>query len=246
MEDSGSSAASTTIYGRMSSQLQYATPVFSGIQAFALHAKATDNKYSAALSGNGFNTSYDLSTSALASGSLNDFAAFGVNYANGPLFVHVASISGLVGDKDSKWAVTYNFGPAKVSVGQFRQGSDIGYTAVAAVASSANLTTGAVTAATAARAAYGIAAHTSTEYGVEVPYGNFVGAITYQTNDKDLALGKTDGSSQMTKIGAKLFYSLSKRTTLEFETANVSNGGASSNGTSDNGTNYYTGIRHTF
>ena len=77
MEDSGFGAPSTSIYGRMSSQLQYATPVFSGFQAFALHAKATDNKFSAALAGNGFNPAYDLSTSALASGSLNDFAAFG-------------------------------------------------------------------------------------------------------------------------------------------------------------------------
>ena len=224
-EDSGFGAANQSIYGRLSSQVQYATPAFSGFQGFVLHAKATDNKYAAALTGNGFTAGVDYSaTLNLGTGQyLNDFSAVGVNYANGPVFVHVSSFSGLLNEKSTIWGATYNFGPAKVSLGQYKQGGDIGNTT-----------------------SKGYLAHTSTEYGVEVPYGNFVGAITYNTNDKDIVIAADAGTSQMTKVGYKLYYSLSKRTTLEFETANVTNGGASSNGTSDNGTSYYTGIRHTF
>jgi hypothetical protein len=62
-------------------------------------------------------------------------------------------------------------------------------------------------------------------------------------NDKDLTSGASPaGSTQQQKVGYKLYYSLNKTTTLEFEGSNTSNAQSSAN----NGTAYYLGARKTF
>ena len=61
-------------------------------------------------------------------------------------------------------------------------------------------------------------------------------------NNTDLDSTKTDGSTQQQKVGYKLYYSLNKTTTLEFEGSNTSNAQSSAN----NGTAYYLGARKTF
>jgi len=222
MEDSAYSAASTSAYGRLSGQLQYLSPSFAGAQVWALTARMDQNTYPTA-SGNGMTASSVAANGVITSGTaaLRNFSAFGLNYANGPIFAQVASITGLYDDTNTKWGVTYNLGMAKLAVGQYRQGKDVG---------------------THATAANNMAAHTTTEYGVEVPFGQFVGAVTMHRNDKDLTPGVTNGSSQQQKVGYKLYYSLNKTTTLEFEGSNTSNAQSSAN----NGTAYYLGARKTF
>ena len=223
MEDSAYSGASTSAYGRLSGQLQYLSPSFAGAQVWALTARMDQNTYPTA-SGNGMTASSVAANGVITSGTaaLRNFSAFGLNYANGPIYAQVSSITGLYDDTNTKWGVTYNLGMAKLAVGQYRQGKDVG---------------------THATAANNMAAHTTTEYGVEVPFGQFVGAVTMHRNDKDLDSTKTDGTSQQQKVGYKLYYSLNKTTTLEFEGSNTSNAGA---GASSNGTAYYLGARKTF
>ena len=220
MEDSAYSAASTSAYGRLSGQLQYLSPSFAGAQVWALTARMDQNTYPTA-SGNGMTASSVAANGVITSGTaaLRNFSAFGLNYANGPIFAQVSSITGLYDDTNTKWGVTYNLGMAKLAVGQYRQGKAIG------------------------SGATGMTAHTTTEYGVEVPFGQFVGAVTMHRNDKDLDSTKTDGTSQQQKVGYKLYYSLNKTTTMEFEGSNTSNAGA---GASSNGTAYYLGARKTF
>ena len=75
-----------------------------------------------------------------------------------------------------------------------------------------------------------------------------------QTNDKDLEIGKTDGSTKVKKTAVGLQYNLSKRTSVEYQRSSVTNG--SSNialgGTAGKqfgditGSSYYVGMRHTF
>ena len=222
MEDSAYSGASTSAYGRLSGQLQYLSPSFAGAQVWALTARMDQNTYPTA-SGNGMTASSVAANGVITSGTaaLRNFSAFGLNYANGPIYAQVSSITGLYDDTNTKWGVTYNLGMAKLAVGQYRQGKDVG---------------------THATAANNMAAHTTTEYGVEVPFGQFVGAVTMHRNNTDLDSTKTDGSTQQQKVGYKLYYSLNKTTTLEFEGSNTSN----AQSTANNGTAYYLGARKTF
>jgi len=221
MEDSAYSAASTSAYGRLSGQLQYISPSFAGAQVWGLFARMDQNTYPTS-SGNGMTASSVAANGAITTGTaaLRNFSAFGLNYANGPIFAQVSSITGLYDDTNTKWGVTYNLGMAKLAVGQYRQGKAIG------------------------SGGTGMTAHTTTEYGVEVPFGQFVGAVTMHRNNTDLDSTKTDGSTQQQKVGYKLYYSLNKTTFLEFEGSNTSNGpvGASN----PNGTAYYIGARKTF
>jgi len=204
MEDSGYAASSTSIYGRVSGQVQYTTPKIMGAQLWVLHGSKAQNVYPTA-AGNGL-----AATTALT----DDLNIIGINYTNGPLFVQLADIRGQVGEKSSKWGATYDFGKFKVSVGQYNQRDDIG-----------TGTTGMLT-------------HTSTEFGIQAPFGNWLTALTYQNNDKQL---NTNDTGIMNKLGGKAYYSLSKRSTLEFEASQLNN-----SQTSVNGTAYYMGARHTF
>jgi len=119
-EDWGSGTHSGTQYGRVSGQVQYSTPVISGIQGFVIHANGEQNKYWINQSG-GYN---GLATDAKPT-KMSDLGVYGVNYTNGGLAVQYATMSGFNNEKNSIINVGYDFGIAKVALNQFNQKNDV-------------------------------------------------------------------------------------------------------------------------
>jgi len=79
--------------------------------------------------------------------------------------------------------------------------------------------------------------HNNTYLGAEYKIGPWTAAVT--TSVADAATSSTTG--RVGKNGAKLYYALSKRTTLQAEWLDTRNATAATNGAS-----YYVGMRHTF
>ena len=240
--------ASRAAYGRLSNTLQITTPTFNGFQAAVIGAQGSTNKWGnpGGATGAGFVTGVDYSKQvfANANGSLGtqDFSSIVLNYANGPLALQYADINGLAYEKATRVAASWNAGWAKFYVGQYNQKHDIG-TSVATTAAYNAVTTTVGT---------GLAAHKSTEYGVSAPFGNFTLRAAMQTNDKDLVIGTTDGSTKVKKTTIGGEYALSKRTELQYQRSNVTNGVAYTNlatggGFGDTtGSAYFVGIQHKF
>lgn len=75
-----------------------------------------------------------------------------------------------------------------------------------------------------------------------------------QTNDKDLEIGVTNGTTKTKKTAMGLQHNLSKRTSVEYQRLSVTNGssnialgGAAGKNFGDiTGSSYYVGVRHTF
>jgi predicted porin len=114
MEDSGNGAGTTSQYGRLSGQAQYASPTVSGFQYVYLNAQRALNTTST-VAGNGFGT-----------GTLNNatqsLVAHTVRYTNGPINFAVAMIDGLQGERSTHFGGTYDLGGGiKLALGQFRQ-----------------------------------------------------------------------------------------------------------------------------
>ena len=240
--------ASRAAYGRLSNTLQITTPTFSGFQAALIGAQGSTNKWGnpGGVTGAGFVTGVDYSKQSFANsnGSLGtqDFSSIVLNYANGPLALQYADINGLAYEKATRVAASWNAGWAKFYVGQYNQKHDIG-TSVATTATYNAVTTTVGT---------GLAAHKSTEYGVSAPYGKFTFRAGLQTNNKDLVIGTTDGSTKVKKTAIGAEYALSKRTQLQYQRSNVTNGVAATNvslggGFGDStGSAYFVGIQHSF
>jgi hypothetical protein len=251
--------ASRAAYGRLSATTQISSPVISGFQAHLIGAQGISNKYGnpGGATGAGLITGVDYSkqVQANANGATGpkDFSSIVLNYANGPLALQYADINGLAYEKATRVSATWNAGWAKFYVGQYNQKHDIGLsTTVAAAAdgTSAAIATGA--------SGSGLQAHKSTEYGVSAPYGNFTLRAGLQTNDKDLDIGVSNGSTKVKKTAVGFEYALSKRTEIQYQRMNVTNGVAATNvalggGTSygagfgdSTGTAYFVGIQHKF
>jgi len=248
--------ASRAAYGRLSNTLQISSPVISGFQAVLVGAQGSVNKYGnpGGTTGAGFITGLDYSklVQANANGStgVNDFSSIVLNYANGPLALQYADINGLAYEKATRMSATWNAGWAKFYYGTYEQKHDIkanGPTAAfdGVVLPAAGFTTNG--------SGSGLAAHKSTEYGVSVPYGKFTLRAGMQTNDKDLNIGTTDGTTKVKKTSLGGEYALSKRTELQYQRMSVKNGVAATNaalgggGFGDStGSAYFVGIQLKF
>lgn len=243
-------------YGRLSNTLQITTPTFAGVQAALIGAQGSTNKWGnpGGVTGAGFISGVDYSkqTQAGANGvvGVNDFSALVINYTNGPLFLQAATINGVAYEKATKIGGTWNAGWAKFYASQYNQKDDIKVTVANATATYDAPVK--ITSAVAGAAGSGLAAHKSTEYGVSVPYGNWTGRLGLQTNNKDLDIGVTDGTTKVKKTTIGAEYALSKRTQLQYQRSNVKNGVAATNaaiggGFGDStGSAYFVGIQHSF
>jgi hypothetical protein len=227
-EDSGYGAnAALAINGRYSGQIQYTSPKFAGIYAQALYVDSASNKYNSGnVPGNGF------PTAGIELKNRTEMNALGVSYDQGPVFVNFTSGTGLLGDEFTKVGGTYNFGAFKLALGQYHQKTDI---------IDIGNTNGAQY--------YDIKAHKTTEYGIEVPYKQWIFAATTSKADTNLSNKQTVATTHNVK-GVKVNYLVSKRTILMVEAANKKNAynpaATSATDVSLNGTSYFAGIQHTF
>ncbi len=227
-EDSGYGAnAALAVNGRFSGQIQYTSPKMSGIYAQALYVDSASNAYnSATAAGNGF------AGAGIALTKRTEMNAVGLSYDQGPLFLNYTSGKGLLNENFTKMGGIYNFGSFKLAVGQYNQKDD--------VSDVANL---------GATQYYDIKAHKTTEYGIEVPYKQWVFAATMSKADTNLSTKQTGDTTHNVK-GMKAYYSVSKRTTLMVEAASKKNtyNGAATSTTENalNGSSYFAGIQHTF
>ena len=236
LEDSGQSTAPhQAANGRHSGQFQYVSPNVAGFQVWALNAQKSQNKFLGAGTGGGYlaTNDYSLLESTTAStkvaGSTQRRAnlnAVGLNYTQGPVFAQYYQITDLQGQEQTKIGASYDLGVAKLFASQFNQKT--------AVQSSATA---------------GLAAHKATEIAVTVPYGNFLFTLGQFNANKDMQIGKTDGSTKTSKTGWGANYSLSKRTTLIYAASTTDKGVAAAvanNGGTVTGRNQFVGIQHNF
>ena len=245
MEDARQSTnAAQAVHGRYSGQIQYTSPAFMGVTVSALSAKATSNCYIAA-SGGGY---YSGAAYNYCAAGTADFSAYNIAYNNGPVYVQLSQSTDFLGVKAETLGATYDAGFAKFSVNQYNQKSDI-------TAPATNITTfGTAYGSTAPSisSTNGMKAHKSTEYAAKVPFGRFTGIIGKQSNDTDLQIGKTDGTTKMDKTGWAVLYDITKRTQLQYYGSQVKNGtnaaGATnvSNSWLANGHTTFVGVQHTF
>jgi len=232
LEDSGQTTSGhQAINGRFSGQAQYTSPSFSGVKVWALTAKATSNLYAATA---GYDGTWNLSTANLATNAVadtrhRDMAAYGAEYTSGPLYVTAMTMKDLTNVGMTRVGATYDFGSFKLYGSQFNQKDNIAYSTTAAAATS------------------GMAAHKGTEIAVKVPYGAYTGYFGHLTNDKDVDLSKTDGSTKTTKNGWGLEYNFTKRTKVMYFGSQAKNGTANiPNGVLKNGHTTFLGMQHNF
>jgi len=149
-----------------------------------------------------------------ATGANQNLVAHTVVYNGGPVYAQVSTVSGLLGEASYHIGGTYALGNGlKLGVGQFNQSDAAGTQAV----------------------------HKNNYLGAEYTFGNWVTAVTYSKASNSLFVATTAGAGEAQKTGVKAYYSLTKRTTLEFEASNSTNFS-----TALDGSNYFGGIRHTF
>jgi len=149
-----------------------------------------------------------------ATGANQNLVAHTVVYNGGPVYAQVSTVSGLLGEASYHIGGTYALGNGlKLGVGQFNQSDAAGTQAV----------------------------HKNNYLGAEYTFGNWVTAVTYSKASNSIFVATTAGAGEAQKTGVKAYYSLSKRTTLEFEASNSTNFS-----TALDGSNYFGGIRHTF
>ena len=247
--------ASRAAYGRLSNTLQITSPKFMGFQAAVLGAQGSTNVYGnpGGTTGAGFITgqNYSAQTQTGMTKGVNDFSSIVLNYENGPLALQYADINGIAYEKATRVAASWNAGWAKFYAGQYNQKNDIQVTVSTSVADGVSAIVAPATF-TAGGAGSGLAAHKSTEYGVSVPYGQFTLRAAMQTNNKDLDIGVTNGSTKVKKTTIGGEYALSKRTELQYQRMNVTNGVVATNpaiggGFGDStGSAYFVGIQHKF
>lgn len=150
-------------------------------------------------------------TSTDISGAGNDLTAHTLTYNNGPLFVTYSRVSGFAAEDSTRIA------------GAYRLTDNIRLAAGQFDKKDAWQTQ---------------TAHKNNYYGVEYSVGKWVTAVTYSKADGKAAAAHT---GEVQKTGAKAYYSLSKRTTLQAEVGKTKNTTAALDGTA-----YFVGVRHTF
>ena len=149
-----------------------------------------------------------------ATGATQNLVAHTVTYNGGPVFAQGSIVTGLQGEASYHLGGTYNLGNGlKLGVGQFSQTDAVGTQA----------------------------AHKNNYVGAEYTTGAWVTALTFSKASDSLYVATTAGAGQAQKMGVKAYYSLSKRTTLEFEAANNKDFSTAADGSA-----YFGGVRHTF
>jgi len=238
------------VNGRLSGQFQYTSPSFFGAQVWALNAKASSNKYMGSGTGGGYDATWILSntntsSNAGADSRHTDLRAFGINYANGPLFVQVNTMTDLLNVRSQKVGATYDFGVAKLYVNNYNQKDNISMTYAAVAAVPATPTAG-----TPAATGTGLAAHKANEIAVKVPYGRFNFMLGMLKSSDNILLSGADSKVQKQAYGVT--YDITKRTQVMAYASNTKNGDTSTtganvnNGGFANGHNSFVGLQHSF
>ena len=239
--------ASVASYGRLSGQAQYDSPKFAGITASVVTAAKAANKYGAGY-GWGPADGYNISTNSAT--GWRDFNAVALTYANGPVNAQLSRIVGLFNDTNNKFGISYDAGIAKAYYGYYKQTGAVGQ--VATAASAAYNTAAVVASSTTDGTANGMAEHTAQELGALVPYGKWNFRAGYVRNNKDVAIGVTDGSTKASKTSLGAEYSFSKRTMVIAQHYKVNNGVPTGNSSIGGGFGYTTGtasflgLQHSF
>jgi len=241
--------ASQAMYGRLSGQAQYTSPTVAGFTVSALQADAQANNWIAS-AGGGLLTGIDYSS--YSKSGFNNFGAAIVKYENGPLLAQAASIGGLMAEKATRIGVRYTLANGtKIYYGSYKQAGNVGEL-------NANMgTTALYTMPVKYSATAGLQSHTSTELGFAVPISNITLRGGYVTNNNDLAIGVTDGTTKASKIAVGLDYNLSKRSMIILQGSKVSNssyalatGGSGLYGVSGasgtGGSAYFVGLQSSF
>ena len=230
LEDAAQTTSShQAINGRHSGQIQYTSPEFAGAKIWALGAKASANKFLGAGNGASYLLATDLSAVNLSTeknpdAAHKDLSAFGVDYKNGPFYVHVNKMSDLTNTKSTKLGATYTHQAFKLYLNQYNQKDNLAFSATAAVGT-------------------GLAVHKATEFAAKVPYGQFNFIYGHLAASKDVKLATTDGSSKVSKNAYGVTYDLTKRTQLQAYASNTQKG----DGVFFlNGHNSFVGMQHTF
>lgn len=241
--------ASQAMYGRLSGQIQYTSPTVAGFTVSALQADAQANTWIAS-PGGGLLTGINYST--YSNTGHTNFGAAIVKYENGPLLLQGASIGGLVGEKATRLSARYTLGSgAKIYYGSYKQSGTVG------VLLSTMPTTATYTMPVKYSSTAGLQEHTSTELGFAVPVGQVTLRGGYVTNNNDLEIGKSDGTTKASKVALGLDYNLSKRSMIIIQGAKVSNssynlsaGGSAlydvSSSTATGGSQYFVGLQSSF
>jgi len=116
MEDYGTGTHSGTAFGRDSGQVQYLSPVFSGLQGFVVQKSGKENKYATASNQSGYGI-------ALQTNQAN--ANFvGINYANGPIKTQFTTGSGFNKEKYNIINMQYTVGSVDIALNQMNQRTD--------------------------------------------------------------------------------------------------------------------------
>ncbi len=152
-------------------------------------------------------------------GGNHDFHAHTLEYARGAFGAAATMTSGLLGESAHRYGAWYEVAKGlKVGYQHFNQ----------------------------EEAAPLQSPHKNNYVGVEYKFGNWTTAVTHSRASGNVSVPL--GIGEMEKTGVKAYYHLSKRTTLELESADVKKG--SSIATTilpyQNGRNYFAGVRHTF
>ena len=146
------------------------------------------------------------------SAGATDLVADTITYDNGPLFVTYSVVKGFNAEASERLGGSYKIGSTGLRVAAGQfNQKDIWKTQTA---------------------------HKNNYVGAEYSVGKFVTAVSYSKVDGKAAATHA-GSAE--KTGAKMYYSLSKRTTLELEVSKTENTTTALNGTAS-----FVGMRHTF
>jgi len=240
-EDSGQTTSPhQAINGRLSGQFQYTTPSFWGAKVWALGAKASSNTYLGAGTGAGYSSATNLtyytpgtttttnnSNQANPNAMHRDLSAVGVDYTNGPIYVHVNSMTDLTNTKSTKIGATYTHPMFKLYVNQYNQKDNIAYLLGTSTAA----------------AGAGQSAHKATEFAAKVPYGKYNFIYGHLASNADVKLGTTDGTTKVSKNAYGVTYDITKRTQVMAYASNTQKG----DGTFfKNGHNSFFGLQHSF
>jgi hypothetical protein len=233
------------VNGRLSGQTQYTSPSFMGVQVWALNAQASANTYMGSGDGGGYAKALNLASTGLE----KNFGAWGVNYANGPIYAQALAYNDLLGVRATKMGASYDLGSnlygVKLFANQFNQKNDMSFGSGTQV-KTIDATTGVTTAAAAPAAS--MQAHKATELAATMPYGNFTFMAGRLTTDRSVSAANPT-ADKLTKTAWGATYSLSKRTSLQYYASTTNNPGyaASLNSAGLNtGRNQWAGVQHNF
>lgn len=150
-------------------------------------------------------------TTDISAGAV-DLVADTVSYNKGPLFVSYSNAKGFAGEGSEKIGASYTVGSTGLRLAAGQFNQKETWKTQTP--------------------------HKNNYIGAEYTFGKFVTGVTYSKADAKAA---ATHSGNVEKTGAKLYYSLSKRTTLQAEVGKTENATAALNGTA-----YFVGMRHVF